>query len=146
MLDFTLMINKGEACLSGHINMSLAQAYQQFSLGLSQSKASLRGARANPRAGYMYMFNVQKQPVLLSGGASLAHKPYLGTRTESHQGGMKSAGGVCTSSSDPGGRGAMRDSVADVLQSTTSLASSSSVVQLGTLPNFVDQWSSITFQ
>ena len=41
-------------------------------------------------------------------------------------------------------REAMGDSVPDVLQSTTSSPSSSSVVQIGTLPNILDQWRSIT--
>ena len=38
------------------------------------------------------------------------------------------------------GRTAMEDGILDVLQSTTPSTSSSSVVQVGTLPNFLDQW------
>ena len=37
------------------------------------------------------------------------------------------------------------DDVPDVLQSTTLLTASSSVMQVGTLPQYLDQWKSITF-
>ena len=50
-----------EACLYGHINSSLAQAYHQSSLRLSQSSPSMKGIRDKSRAGCQ--FNVQKQPV-----------------------------------------------------------------------------------
>ena len=52
----------------------------------------MRCARAKPKTSIM--FNVQKQPVLVSGVALLTQKPHLYMRTESHQGGRKSAG-VC---------------------------------------------------
>ena len=45
-----------------------------------------------------FMFNVQKQPVLVSGSAFWAQKPHLDTRTESHQGGRKSTRDASTSS------------------------------------------------
>ena len=38
----------------------------------------------------------------------------------------------------------MGDSIPYVLQSTTSLTTSSSVVQVGTLPKFLNQWKGIT--
>ena len=41
-------------------------------------------------------------------------------------------------------KGAMGDCIPDVLQSLTSSPSSSSVVQVGTLPKLLDQWRSIT--
>ena len=47
------------------------------------------------------MFNVQNEPAFMSGGAFLAEKPLMDTRTESHQGGRKSARGVPTSSTYP---------------------------------------------
>ena len=58
----------------------------------------MRDARAKPKAGFW--FNVQKQPVLESGGASLAKKPHLVNKPDIHQGGRKSAGGVSTSTTD----------------------------------------------
>ena len=42
------------------------------------------------------MFNVWKQPGLVSDGSSLAQKPQLDTRTETGQGGRKSSG-MCLS-------------------------------------------------
>ena len=41
-------------------------------------------------------------------------------------------------------KGAFRDDIPDVLQSTSSSISSSSVVQVGMLLYFLDQWGSIT--
>ena len=43
-----------------------------------------------------------------------------------------------------GRRGAVGDGIPDLLQSITSSTSSSCVVQVGTLPKFLDQWRSIT--
>ena len=43
-------------------------------------------------------------------------------------------------------RGATKDNVFHEVQSTTSLTSSSSVVQVGILPQFLDQCRSITFK
>ena len=63
---------------------SLAQGHQQSSLALFQMSTSMRGARAKPKAGFW--FNVQKQFVLESSGASLAKKPHLNIGIESHQG------------------------------------------------------------
>ena len=95
-----------EPCLYGYIDWSLAQAYQESSLGLFQS--STKG-----------WFNVEKLSVQGSGGASLAKKLCLDTRTKICQGGRKSAG----------------DDVPDVIQSVTSSPSSSPVVQVGIFPN-----------
>ena len=79
-----------EACLYGHFNWPLVQAIHQPSLGLSQSSDFMRCARVKPKD--RFMFNVQVCPLLVSGGTILALKPYLNTRTESHQNGRKSAG------------------------------------------------------
>ena len=77
-----------EACLYSH-NWSLAQAHQQSPLGVSQSSNSMRDARGKPKDGLW--FNVQKQPVPESGGASMAEKPYLDSKLDSHQGSSKLA-------------------------------------------------------
>ena len=73
----------------------------------------------------------------------MAKEAHLDTRTENHQGGLKSALGASASSTDSGKKGSHGDGVSDVLQSTTSSPSSSSVVQVGTLP-LLDQWRNIT--
>ena len=83
-----------EACLYGCISWSLAQFHQPSLFELSQFSTSMRGARAKPKAGFE--FNVQKQPVAVSGGASLAKKPQLDAKSDSHQGRRKSAGGAST--------------------------------------------------
>ena len=88
------------------MKLAFIDAHQQCLLGLSQSSASVRGVRARPKAGFM--FNVQKQPVLVSDGASLAKKLHLDTKTESHQGGRKSARSVSTSSIYPKKKGSHR--------------------------------------
>ena len=87
-----------EACLYNHINWSLAQAHQQSSLGFSQSSTSKRGARAKLKA--VFPFNVQKQSVPEPSDASLVKKHHLDTKPDGHQGGRKTAGGVCTCSSE----------------------------------------------
>ena len=79
------------------------------------------------------MFNVQKQPVLVSGGSSLAQKPHLDARTYSHQSGRKSPWDMSTISNYPKQKGTHGNIVPNVLQSA--LPSSSSAVQVGTLPN-----------
>ena len=43
-----------------------------------------------------------------------------------------------------GRRGPMGDGISGVLQSTALLSSSSSVVQVGTLPQILDEWRSVT--
>ena len=55
-------IPSSEACQYCCINWSLAQAHQQYSLGLPECSTSMRHSRAKPKAGFR--FNVQKQPVL----------------------------------------------------------------------------------
>ena len=66
---------------------------------------------------------------------SIAEKPHSDPRTESCQSGRKSSsGGASGSVADSKKNGAVGDGIADVLQSTTS-----SVVQVGTLPHFLDQ-------
>ena len=91
------------ACLYGHINWSLAQAHQKYSLGLSQSLASMRCVKAKPKA--RFILHVWNQPVPVSGGAFWAQKHHLDTRTESPKGGRKSAGGASTSSTYPKKKG-----------------------------------------
>ena len=60
-----------------------------------------------------------------------------------HQGGRKYTGGsIPASSTDPRKKGSHGDGIPDALQLTTS-TSSSSVVQVGTLPKFLDQWRNI---
>ena len=75
--NFRDTFSPSEACLYGHINWSvaLAQAGQQSSLGLSQSSTSMRGSKARSKAGFQ--LNVQKSPLLISGGGPLAKKPHL---------------------------------------------------------------------
>ena len=90
----------------------------------------MKGARDKPKSGLM--FNVQQQPMLVSYGASLIQKPQLDTMTERYQGGRKSAGGHLPVSLTPIQRGAMGDSLPEVLLSMSSLPSSSSLEQVGT--------------
>ena len=58
----------------------------------------MRGARAKPKAGFQ--FDLQKQPVLESSGASLMKKPHLNREPDGYQGGRKSAGGVSINTTD----------------------------------------------
>ena len=55
---------------------------------------SLRNARAKLKGGIR--FNLQKQSVPECDGASLVKKPHLDAKSNYHQGGRKSAGGVST--------------------------------------------------
>ena len=102
----------------------------------------MRGARAKPKA--RFWFYVQNQPVLDSGSAYLLKKLHHEAKPKSHHGGRKSAAGSSASSTDSRKMGAMVDGVLDAIQSLTSSPSSSSIVQVGTLPKFLDQWKSIT--
>ena len=84
-----------------------------------------------------FQFNVQKWPVAECSWSSVAKKPHSDPRMESCQSGVKSLVMVHL----PvllilGRRGAMGDGIPDVLQSTTSLTSSSPVVQVGTVSTF----------
>ena len=92
------VIPPSEACLNGHINWSLAQAY---SVGLSQSFLPKRGDKARPRTGFL--FTVQKRPVsgsmLGASGASLPKWPHLASGNEGHSHGKKSAGVTVSTSS-----------------------------------------------
>ena len=69
------LVALSEACLYSHIHWSLAQAQQQFTMGLSQYFPSVRGGKFRPMTGLH--FNVQKRPVPESSGASLAKRPHL---------------------------------------------------------------------
>ena len=73
------------------MNLFLAQAQEQSSMGLSQSFPPMRGGKARPKSGFH--FNAQKRPVPESSGAYLATGPDLKSKTEACQGGRKSAGG-----------------------------------------------------
>ena len=98
------VVPPSEACLYGHINWSLAQAQQQSSIGLSQYFPSKRGGKARPWTGFH--FTVQKRPVPKSSGASLAKRPHVESRPETHPGGKKYAGGsVSASSADARNKG-----------------------------------------
>ena len=55
------------------------------------SSSSMIGVRTKPKAGFWFI--VQKCSVPESSGASLAKKPHLDFKPDSHQSGMKSAGG-----------------------------------------------------
>ena len=85
-----------EACFYGCINWCLAQAQQQSSMGLSLSLPPVRDDKARPKT--RPHFNVQS-PLCLSGGASLAKRLHLESKTEALQGGRKSTGGSVSDSS-----------------------------------------------
>ena len=127
-------IPPSEACLYGQINWLLAQADQQSTLGLSKCSALMRVVSTKPKSSFQ--FNVQKQPMPDSRGASLAKKPHLDTNPDSHQGSRKSPGEVSTSSTNSRKKGSQGGGIPPVLQSLTS--SPSSVVQVGTLPKFLE--------
>ena len=91
------VIPASEACLYCCINWSLAQAQQQYSMGLSQSFPCKRGGKTRP----WFHFTVQKRSVPGSSGPSLAMRPHLESGNEAHPSGSKSAGGnVSISSTD----------------------------------------------
>ena len=79
-----------EACIYGHINLSLAQTQKQ-AISLSQASTSVRGDKAKPKTGFS--FNVQKWPKPESSGTSFAKSLTwkLGLRV-SCQGSRKSSG------------------------------------------------------
>ena len=64
----------------------------------------------------------------------------LDARTESCQGGSKSLENASASFTDSQKKVSHGGGIPDVLQSITSSTSSTSVVQVGTLPSFLDQW------
>ena len=124
-----------EVCLCDHINCPLAQAQQQSFLGLSQSFTSARGDRTRLRTGFQ--FHVQKWPEVESSGSSMAKKPHISTRMESHHSDWSLWEVVQLPVSPTPWREALGDDILNVLQCTTSSTSSSSVVQVGTLPHFL---------
>ena len=126
------MIPPSEACLYGHIHWSLVQAHQKSSMGLSQSFPPMRGGEAIPKTGLH--FNIQMRPMQESSDASLVKRPHLENMTEAHQGGTISSGGdVSASYTHSLKKGSHGDDIIGVLQYTTSLSPSSSVVQVVTL-------------
>ena len=66
------------------------------------------------------------------------------TRTGNHQCSRKSSAAASVSSADCRMKGNHEIAFPDVLQSTTSSTSSLYVVQVGTLPRYLDQWQNIT--
>ena len=82
------VIPPSEACLYGHINLSLVQAH---SVGLSQSFPPKRGGKARPWTGFH--FTVQKRPMSGSvpgtSGASLPKRSHLASGNEAHLSGKK---------------------------------------------------------
>ena len=129
------MVPPSEACLYGHINWSLAQAWRQSSMGLSQSFPSKRGCKVRPWPAFH--FPMQKSLGPGNSGASLAKKPHLGTGTKTHPSGKKSAGGsVSDSSAQTRRKGGLGVSTPEVLQSSASSSSSSMVFWLVCFPNF----------
>ena len=66
-------------------------------MGLFQSFPSKRGGKTRPWTGFH--FTVQKGPVPGSSGASLARRPHLESRTDTHPGNKKSADGSVSASS-----------------------------------------------
>ena len=130
------------ACLYGHINWSVAQTHQQSSLELSQSSTSMRGVRAKPKAWSYLMY----RSYLCQ---SLVVHPWQ--RSLNWILGLKDIRVAKVSLEvhlqvplTLGRRGDMGNDVPDVLQSTTSSPSSPSLVQVGTLKKFLDQWRRIT--
>ena len=69
-----------DTCLYGCINWYLAQAQQQFSLGMCQFSTSVRGGKTIPRCGVQ--FNVQKCPVVESSGGTVERNPHSDHRTQ----------------------------------------------------------------
>ena len=102
----------------------------------------MRGGKARSKAGFY--FHVQKWPMLESNGGFLAKKPFLNPMTVRCQGGRKSSGNASAISTDSKNKGGDGDGIPDVLQSTTLSTSYSFIMQVGTLPQFLDQWRSIT--
>ena len=141
------VIPSSEACLCGHINWSLAQAY---SVGLSQSFPPKRGGKATPWTGFQ--FTVQKRP--MSGSvpgtseASLPKRPHLESGNEAHLSGKKSASGIVSTSSagvkKKRGIGVGSPDVPESLTSSAFSSSTSAAFQVGMLFRYFDQWRSIT--
>ena len=77
--------------------------------------------------------------MLESSDGFFTKKPDLDTRIESCKGGRKSSGGASGSSTNSRKKGSIGDGTSDVVQSITSSTSSSSIVQVGTLSQFLDQ-------
>ena len=87
---------------------------------------------------------MQKLSEAGSSGVSVAKKPCSGTRMESHENSRKSFGdGVSGISLTLREKETMENDIPNHGQSTASSASSSSAAQVGTLPIFLDQGSSI---
>ena len=85
------------------------------------------------------------RPVSQSSGSSLAKRPHLEIRTETYLGSRKSAGGsVSVSYAKARKMGDSGTGTPDVSQSTASSSSLSSIVQVGMLSHFLDQWRNIT--
>ena len=90
-----------------------------------------------------FRFNVQKSLCQILVVNPLQNKAYLENRIESCHDKRKSSGHAYGGSTDSRKKGSHGNSIHDVLQSTTSSTSSSSIVQIGTLPQFVDHGESL---
>ena len=102
----------------------------------------MRDARAKPRLGLGLMYRNDLCLSLVVPPWQKMHQ--LDTRMESHQGDRSQHGMQLPVPLTLGRRKAMEDGIPDVLQSTTSSPSSSSVVQAGAQPKHFNQWRSIT--
>ena len=108
LLSLRDVIPPSEACLYGHINLSLVQPQQQSSMTLSQSFPSKRSGKPRLQTGFHFM--VQKRPVPGSSGPSLAKKHLLESGNGAHPSSKKSAGGsVSTSFTNTRRKGACGD-------------------------------------
>ena len=129
-------VSPSKVCLYGHITCSLAQAQKQSSPHFSQTPISMRCGKA------IFWFNLQTQPIADSiwgpMAKSLTCKLELGV--------VRVAGSYqvvhIAVLSIIGRREAVTVGIPDVLQ--PAISSTSSVVQAGTLPQSLHQWSSIT--
>ena len=100
----------------------------------------MKGARAKSKAGFQV--NVQKQLLPESDAASLAKKLCLDTNLDGCAGGRKSAKGMSTRTT---GSRKKRNHGGWYFWCVTVFAYiTSSVMQVGSLPKFLDQWRSIT--
>ena len=108
---------------------------------LTPGITSMRGGKARPKASFW--FDVQEQPVADSSHGPLAQKPHLQTIFENCQDNRVSSGYASGSSTHSRTKGSHGSGV-HLLQSTTSSSSSPSVMQVGKLPQFLDQWRTIT--
>ena len=119
-------------CLYGHITVPWYRLTSNPPLDCPNLKPlwSVVGAKQKTR----FMFTVEKLPMLVFCGASLARKLHLVTRTERHQGVRMFVGDISTSSIYPKEKGHCGEQCSWCVQLTSSSPSSLYVVQIGKLP------------